>query len=86
VKIIFNITGYGCQRSALFVTVALTWGIFCSVERVKDFVNIHLRCIQGRTRVGTRGNGVPTPFCTKVTLLEDLGFSFQFLRLADGEN
>ena len=30
------------------------------------------------------GNGVPTPFCTVVTLLEDLDFSFQFLRVAPG--
>jgi len=36
--------------------------------------------------VGRRGNGVPTPFCTTVTLLEDLDFSFQFLRVAECEN
>jgi len=23
-----NIPGYGCQRSAFFATVAITWGIF----------------------------------------------------------
>jgi len=36
--------------------------------------------------VGTRGNGVPTTFCTTVALLEDLDFSFQFLRMAEYEN
>jgi len=29
-------------------------------------------------------NGVPTPFWTIVTLLEDLDFSFQFLHVAPG--
>ena len=29
----------------MFVTVAVTWGIFCGVERVNLFVNVHLRCI-----------------------------------------
>ena len=36
--------------------------------------------------MGTRRNGVPRPFCTIVTLHEDLYFSFQFLCVADVEN
>ena len=33
--------------------------------------------------MGTRGNGVPTPFFTTVTFLEDFDFSFQFVHIAD---
>jgi len=42
--------------------------------------------LQECSEVGTSGNGVPTPFCIVVTLLEDLDFSFQLLRVANCEN
>jgi len=51
------------------------------------------RGVVGWERVGTAFSHlflvwerVPTPFCTIVTLLEDLDFSFQLLCVADCEN
>jgi len=48
-----------------------------AVGYAKMTTDWHQTCQQGCSGVGTRGNDVPTPFYTIVTLLEHLDFSFQ---------
>jgi len=49
------------QRNIIFVTVAVTLGIFYSVKRVKHFVNVHLHCIVSNLKRLSKMSTLPPP-------------------------